>query len=208
MLSCMARARDQREHLLHEVHGEPGRHKVELPPFPPGAVLVEAELAEDKTFSVKAPGLVCDSFGRPSPESGVAERALWCTSGQGESVKVKAKTSWTLRFYGPAAAAPLVDSVMGTGTDVLACRSGGATVRLVSHAHPDRLLNSVIDDIAPASAPIALPWDATSPSRSHYLPAREVSKREAEFTLDGPCLVQVSALPWCAWTATVVTRPR
>ncbi|MGP3989051.1 hypothetical protein [Streptomyces sp. 3N207] len=195
---------DRSAALLHEVCGKPGKHKLELPPLPAGPVLVEARLAEDESFSVKGEGLFC-GFGQVSPEKGVAERALWCTDGEGKTVKVKAKTEWALRFHGPEAATPLVDSVTGVGTDVLVHNGPAADAVVRSHEHPDPFLDKLITDgLNNAQVDLFLPPDAMHKKQWDVLDVRRAGKREALFTVPEHCLFQLSAGPWCEWTVTLV----
>ncbi|MGI5349861.1 hypothetical protein ACQEU8_16995 [Streptomyces sp. CA-250714] len=197
---------DRSAALLHEVRGGPGKQKVELPPLPAGPVLLEGRLAEDESCTVKGEGLFC-GFGQVSPEKGVAERALWCTDGEPKTVKVKAKTEWTLRFHGPEAATPLTDSVTGVGTDVLVYNGPAADAAVVSHEHPDAFLEKLIaDGLNNAQVDLFLPPDATHKKQWDVLSVRSAGKRDALFTLPERCLFQLSAGPWCEWTVTLVGR--
>ncbi|MGP3977194.1 hypothetical protein ACTWQF_24900 [Streptomyces sp. 8N114] len=197
---------DRSAALLHEVRGGPGKHKLELPPLPAGPVLLEARLAEEESFSVKGEGLYC-AFGQVPPEKGVAERALWCTDGESKTVKVKTKTEWTLRFHGPEAATPLVDSVTGVGTDVLVYNGPPADAVVLSREHPDPFLDKLIaDGLNNAQVDLFLRPDATHKKHWDVLDVRKAGKREALFTVRQPCLFQLSAGPWCEWTVTVVAE--
>ncbi|WP_436771857.1 hypothetical protein [Yinghuangia sp. YIM S09857] len=190
--------------LLWEVRGKVGKQTIEVPALPPGPILIEARLMEDKSFSVKGDGLN-DKFGRCASGTEDGERVLWCRPAEASrSLKVKAKTPWHLQFHGPEAATELVDTVTGAGSDVLAYHGPAADGRLRSLPHPDEYLNAMIDDWLDPFIAFLVPLDEIPP-RQDFLDFRATPDRSKDFSLTRPCLIQVSAVDWCEWAVTMDT---